>query len=143
MKTQPRTFSLEEANALLPEIEAVLCRISEKKESYERLHDHLLMQELICQSSKTSATDPQNDFTAEQILDADARTLDEAWASLQRDVEGILTLGCMIRSVERGWIDFRGRHEGKEVCFCWKKGERTIQYYHSVRGTETDRHLLS
>ena len=143
MKTQPRIFSLQEANALLPEIEAILCRISEKKESYERLHDHLLMQELICQSSKTSATNLQNDFTAEQILDADARTLDEAWASLQKDVEEILTLGGMIRSVERGWIDFRGKQEGKEIYFCWRKGERTIQYYHSVGGTQTDRHLLS
>ncbi len=140
MKTPPRIFSLEEANALLPEIEAILCRIAGKKESYDRLHDQILMQELICQSSKFSA---MQTHTAEQKIDDDAKTLEEAWASLQKEVDEILSLGCIVRSMERGWIDFWGRHEGAQVYFCWKKGEKTIQYYHCVRGTQTGRHLLS
>lgn len=142
MKTQPRIFSLEEANALLPEIEAILCRISEKKESYDRLHDQLLMQELICQSSKSAPSEAQDHVTIQQTIDAEAKTLEEAWASLQKDVDEILRLGCIVRSIKQGWIDFLGRHEGKQIYFCWKKGEKVIQYYHSVRASETDRHFL-
>lgn len=143
MKPQPRILSLQEANALLPAIEAILCRILEKKESYDRLHDHLLIQELICQAPKPAApTAPQNGFTADEILEADARTLDEAWASLRKDAEEILNLGGILRNMERGCVDFLGKHEGRQVYFCWKRGEKTVQYYHSACDGQTDRHLL-
>ena len=43
MKIGARIFTLEEANALLPEIDSHLSRLADKKEAYARRHDELLM----------------------------------------------------------------------------------------------------
>ncbi|MEE8349025.1 MAG: DUF2203 domain-containing protein [Acidobacteriota bacterium] len=47
-------------------------------------------------------------------------------------LEQIRSMGCMVKSVELGLIDFPHLKDGREVYLCWKYGEEDILYWHEV-----------
>jgi hypothetical protein len=127
-------FSLEKANALLPELERILDELLRKKERHERSHDALLMHELVVKAEKHSGA-------AVETLECDqaAKMLEFDLADFEKTIMQIRSLGCILRNVEKGWVDFLGERHGKPVYFCWKRGEKAIQYYHPFKGSMNER----
>ncbi len=41
-------------------------------------------------------------------------------------------VGCIIKDLDLGLIDFLSYFEGKEIFLCWKFGERKIVYWHET-----------
>ena len=123
MKT--RLFTLDEANRLIPELQKSISDILEKKETYARRHDALFMGELLRHAEA-------NPFHADSDLETEIHQMEEAIASLEHDLKRIRELGCVVRNLERGFIDFLSEHEGEKIYFCWKSGENSIQFYHPV-----------
>ena len=134
MKTSPRVFSLDEANALLPQLEALLARLEERHGRTARLHDELLMHELLHQAEL-----PPGAAAKETDLDLHAQTLEASFADLEKEVEEIRAMGCVIRNLERGWMDFLGRRGDEPVYFCRRRGEKQIRFYHSVQAPAVER----
>ncbi len=119
-----RLFSLQEANALIPELEKLLKNIQAKKETYARAHDTLFMHELVC------AAERSNGFLGEDNdLESNIHILEEAIEALAKDVDAIFGLGCALRSLEKGQVDFLGEYEGQQVYFSWLQGEPVIRYF--------------
>src|SRR3990167_7589491 len=115
MKSKQRHFSLEEANTLVPEVESLLRAYHEKKQTYERNHDYIFMNELLLRLE-----DPSRSKDSSGKWEKEARDLDDAYASLEMEIAGIAALGCVIRSMEKGMIDFLGMHGGETVYFSWR-----------------------
>ena len=128
MSKRPRLFTLEEANALLPELEGLLAKLTEKKEAYEREHDMYLMSELLEQSGPHFEKED-----SERLLDQDAKDLDRSVEEYERDVSKIQALGCVVRNAERGWVEFLSKIEGKLVYLSWRRGEKVIRHYRFLR----------
>ncbi|MBI3448349.1 MAG: DUF2203 domain-containing protein [Acidobacteria bacterium] len=42
------------------------------------------------------------------------------------------SMGCQIKDVRAGLVDFPARLYGKEVLLCWKVGEDSVAYYHDL-----------
>ena len=124
MEFQTKVFSLEEANALIPEIESLLEKLDGKKKTCEKLHDMLLMNELLKEAESARNASPASD-----PLDEEARRLDGSVFEIQSEIKKIRSLGCIPRSLERGWVDFPGRLSGQVVYFCWRRGEKSIRFY--------------
>jgi hypothetical protein len=136
MKVSPKLFSLEEANSMLPELETRLSRLLEKKEDYARRHDELLMHELIIDAERHGGLSQETADLEEEI-----RTLETAIADLEKDIHAIHELGCIVRNVEKGWVDFLGRWRGELIYFCWRRGEMSIQFYHPLHDSIQRRSL--
>jgi hypothetical protein len=119
-----RIFSREEADALLPELEKRLKLLRTKKESYSRTHDLLFMHELVCTAERTHGFLDQKDDLEDGI-----HALEEAIEDLAKDVEAVFALGCILRNIEKGSVDFLGTHEGQEVYFSWQLGEFRVSHY--------------
>jgi len=55
---------------------------------------------------------------------------------LARDIEGYIAelneLGVICKGMDTGLVDFRGLLDGREVFFCWKLGEPSVQYWHEL-----------
>jgi hypothetical protein len=55
---------------------------------------------------------------------------------LARDIEGYIAelneLGVICKGMDTGLVDFRGLLDGREVFFCWKLGEASVQYWHEL-----------
>ena len=48
------------------------------------------------------------------------------------NIEQLEELGCVIKDLESGIVDFYSVHEGKEIFLCWKIGEKKIEFYHEI-----------
>ena len=44
----------------------------------------------------------------------------------------IKKIGCELKGIEEGLIDFPSEREGRTVYLCWKLGEDTITHWHEL-----------
>lgn len=125
-----RFFTLEEANALIPQVAATLGRttqiIGQMRTIARRLGEAGIR-------SETPGELPEVDDIEDEALAADlrrARMLAEVATDEARRLE---LLGIVVRDLERGLVDFRSVVDGvREVWLCWQLGERKIEYFHDL-----------
>lgn len=55
---------------------------------------------------------------------------DGASEKIQAAVERIEAVGCMVKDLDLGLIDFPGRMNGEDVFWCWRLGEDRIRFWH-------------
>lgn len=51
---------------------------------------------------------------------------------LREDVARLLELGCVVRSLDLGRLDFRARHVDRDVYLCWQLGEPQLLWWHEL-----------
>jgi hypothetical protein len=49
---------------------------------------------------------------------------------LKSSIENIEKVGCLVKDLEMGLVDFPAWLEGDEVYLCWKLGESRIEFWH-------------
>lgn len=58
-------------------------------------------------------------------------------------IKKVSSTGVLIKNIDIGLIDFpHVRKNGEEVYLCWKSGEDTLRFWHSIRGGFTGRKSL-
>jgi len=120
-----KTFTLDEAQSLLPVLEALLKRAIEGKQAAEEVESTL--SEL-----------------ARRIYLAGGMYVDVAKVSkvraemethLQRVRESVAeidSIGVQVKDLEAGLLDFPCRLDDQVVLLCWRMGEPTIEHWHTV-----------
>ncbi len=137
MKVERRLFTLEEANALIPKLEARFSHLLQKKEQYLKRHDELFMHQLLADAEQHANLSTQTEDLEKEIHELETSILD-----MEKDIHEIRQWGCILRNVNTGYVDFLGQWNGEKIYFCWKKGEKDIQYYHSLQNDKSDRRPL-
>jgi hypothetical protein len=56
--------------------------------------------------------------------------LEQRLERLEDYVDELTELGCELKDYTLGLIDFTGRHQGHDVCLCWKLGEDRVAHWH-------------
>jgi hypothetical protein len=120
-----KTFTLDEAQSLLPVLESLLRRAHEGKEAAERVESSLaeLSQRIY--------------FSGGLKVDVAAVTRQKAEMDghLQRVRESIAeidSIGVQVKDLDTGLLDFPFRLEDKVVLLCWRMGEPAIEHWHTV-----------
>lgn len=57
-----------------------------------------------------------------------------AYQELIRRVNEIQALGCIVKDVETGLVDFYYSYKGELIFLCWKYGEQRVSNWHRVDG---------
>ncbi len=120
-----KTFTLEEAESLLPILESLLRTSIEGKKVIESLEEEYSefrhrvflnggMTLDIREAARKRAT---YDKTVQQVRDA---------------VAEIHAIGVQVKDLDIGLLDFPCEVDGEIVLLCWKYGEQGISWYHSV-----------
>ncbi len=60
------------------------------------------------------------------------RTKQESIEVLQTAVQRFEEIGCLLKDVETGLMDFPTLYKGQEVYLCWKLGESGISHWHRI-----------
>lgn len=120
-----RFFTLLEAEALLPSIEAYLRRLLQLKNEHEQISAQLNVINQRIMLAGGMVPPREHVLELKKQKEAAARALKET-------VEAIHETGCQVKDVEIGLIDFPTLYRGKEVYLCWKLGEQGIGYWHRV-----------
>ncbi len=120
-----KTFTLDEAQSLLPVLESLLKRAIEGKGAAEQVEASL--SEL---SRRIYLSGGMRVNLAEV---ADQRT--EMESHLQRVRESIAeidSIGVQVKDLDTGLLDFPFRLDEEIVLLCWRMGETAIEHWHTV-----------
>ena len=112
-----RYFTVEEANALLPEIEPLVGDLLERRARVVRARDEIA--EIL--------EDPHSN-----VGSATATRMALEFATIERLTERIQAHGCYLKDMNAGLVDFLSERDGREVFLCWRYGEPSIRYYHEL-----------
>jgi len=121
-----RTFTLEEAQSLLPVLESLLrAAISAKK----------LMEEVEAEQQALAHRVFLNGGTYLDVVPLARRKAERVKAEQRaRDaLAEIDSIGVQVKDLNLGLLDFPCEVDGKIVLLCWKLGEKSIAHWH---GTE-------
>jgi hypothetical protein len=125
MDDEIKTFTLDEAQALLPVLEALLKRAIEGKKAAESIEGR--MQDLA-----------RKIFLSGGLLVDIARvrrqraTLESHLQAAKDSVAEIDAIGVQVKDLETGLLDFPCEIDGEIVLLCWKLGESRIDFWHTV-----------
>jgi hypothetical protein len=125
MESLERYFTVEEANALLPQIERILERTAELYEGVSTLFSELSAQGFAPREEDGSPDDPL------EVQEKRTRLRDLA-AELQGTIDEVNGLGCVLKDIESGLVDFLSRRGGRTVYLCWRRGEPEIGWWHDL-----------
>jgi hypothetical protein len=121
----PRTFTLEEANALLPRLRDLLAEMQEGRGALERVNHEL------AEMARAASGDGHLLVARVSRKRQEAQGLTDRLNALQTELN---ELGCELKGLEEGLIDFPAERDGRTVYLCWKLGEERIGYWHDVEG---------
>jgi hypothetical protein len=121
----PKRFTLAEAQSLIPEVDALLRAAIAAKASYEEAERDLqaLTERIMLMGGLA--------INREQSL-AIRNRRETAAAGLREAVESVQAIGCVIKDLDIGLIDFPTLFRGVEVYLCWKLDEPGIAFWHGV-----------
>jgi hypothetical protein len=120
-----RRFTLAEAQDLIPQVDRLLRQAIEMKASYEEAEKQIqAFQERVMMMGGVAVD-------RERAVEARTRR-DGAAAQLRSSIEQVQEVGCLIKDLDIGLIDFPTTYRGNEVYLCWKLGEGGIEYWHGV-----------
>ena len=68
--------------------------------------------------------------------DADAKTEDDAMSqameALEKEIQKLEDLGCVLKDMTTGLVDFPAVRLGTRVWLCWKLGEDDVRFWHGL-----------
>jgi hypothetical protein len=120
-----KTFTLEEAQSLLPVVESLLRRAIDGKSSAEQVDSGL------------SELARRIHLSGGMKVDVGrvARLRAEMEGHLQRARESIAeidAIGVQVKDIDSGLIDFPCSLDGQVVLLCWRMGEPAIEHWHTL-----------
>ena len=122
---EPRTFTREEAEALLPEVERILTRARELTEQ--------LSAEQPAQQDDMVRARRNGHVQADGVGASESGGREGIAREIGSLLEQLQGMGVLVRDLRTGLVDFIGVREGRRICLCWKLGEpRRILYWHDL-----------
>lgn len=124
--SEPREFSVEEANALVPLLHRIVSRQMLLLERIERALEQLHKRQGVLPREFEPLPDDEPEIAAMKVEVRDLLgRFEEGWAEVQRT-------GAVVKDPRIGLVDFYGRLGGEPVWLCWRFGEESIAYYHGL-----------
>lgn len=120
---QPRYFTIREAEALLPELEQKVTELRRVYNEARELYDEVEEMRRRGYRRSGNVIHLYDEETAETELE-------DVVEAANQLIQEIHAMGCHLKDIEMGLVDFPTVLDGEEALLCWRLGEKSIQYYH-------------
>jgi len=120
-----RRFTLAEAQRLIPRLDRLL-------------RDAILLKAKYEEAERTMRSFSERIMLmGGVVIDRDEaakakQRREDAAAHLRTAIEEIQEVGCLIKDLDIGLVDFPTLFHGTEVYLCWRLGESQIEFWHGV-----------
>lgn len=121
----PRFFTLEEANALVPALQIEFGRIARARAEIGPVIVAL-------GGAEASMAILRDDGAPPAGREGEAARLRALAAEITEAVERVNDLGCLVKDVDAGLVDFYALQDGEPVFLCWQFGEPAVSTWHGV-----------
>jgi hypothetical protein len=120
-------FTAEEANRALPQVRALVDRILQARQAILDARPDLwpVLEHAIGNGGSRKAGEVLQDF----------KRLEDSVKSLQ-------DIGCVLKDISTGLVDFPALRDGREVLLCWKYDEPQVMYWHDLQSGFAGRQRL-
>lgn len=126
---EPGAWTVEEANAALPEVRRLLAEGRTHQASLRELMAHLEDLRIVWGEAVLTVACPGHDEYLEYQGLCVAR--DEA---LRHVLLRFHALGIEAKDLDQGLVDFRGTVGTQQAYLCWRDGEERVGYWHPLEG---------
>ena len=127
MSIKSKFFSVEEANAYIPQLLIDIPRIQ------------ILMKSLTDEYLDVDKARKKVQMNGGSMQGADYLNCVLKINYLTDELE---SKGCVLKGIEHGLVDFPSLRDGKEVYLCWKNPEHRIEYWHDIQSGFTGRQRI-
>jgi hypothetical protein len=111
-----KLFTLEEANALLPQVRLLIERIDQALAALRRMAPN---------AKRASESQGGGGIVG-------GYHYSNALATFIATTQEIRGLGVEIKDFDQGLVDFPSRRDGRIVYLCWRRGEENIEWWHDL-----------
>jgi len=112
-----RYFTVTEADALLPRLTTLLDQLRAARKAIRAARADLLpvLEAAVGNGGSRKAGDLLPEFQR-----------------MEGALLAIREIGCELKDIDLGLLDFPSLRENHEVCLCWRYGEDRIRYWHDM-----------
>ena len=115
--TFQRLFTVEEANALLPSLRAILDEVALHRDALRERAPH--MEPILEAAPGNGGGKTGSEYGVEAY-------------NLYLAIERIRELGVVLKDLDIGLLDFPHEREGRVVFLCWHPPEESVEYWHDL-----------
>jgi hypothetical protein len=114
-----RTYTIDEANALIPQVRAVLLQLAVEQRRLDEAHQemHRLVDAAGDAGGASGASDQEVEVTR----------IREGMGSLLAHLD---QMGVELRDMEMGLVDIPGQRDGAPVWLCWRLADPRVAFWH-------------
>ncbi|QHW35379.1 DUF2203 domain-containing protein [Paenibacillus rhizovicinus] len=123
---KPVTFTLEEANLLLPQLQEELIKLQLLAQQFEMKFEMLHQ----LKEKRRNGSMPVNGGNGEDPYFELESQLEFMRMEVELAVGNFERKGVMLKMINPGLIDFPSILNGEEILICWKQGEERATHYH-------------
>jgi hypothetical protein len=120
-----KTFTLEEAQSLLPVLESLLKRAIEGKQAAEEAESSLSDLSRRIYLSGGMRVDVSHVAKQRGEIEAQMQRVRETIAEID-------SIGVQVKDLGAGLLDFPCRLDDEVVLLCWRMGESSIEHWHTI-----------
>jgi len=120
-RVQPRTYEVDEANAVLPDVRRLVQTVVDTGNQLPDLEDQLR----IAQYRRSRGG-------SDQEAEERGQALREAEVELAGALTALEAHGIQLKDMRVGLVDFLSYREGELVELCWKLGEERVAFWHRI-----------
>jgi hypothetical protein len=114
-----KIFTIQEANALLPEVKIIVAKIQGAHRKLSQFRDEV---KKAAEAAEQGGGGIQNGVAYAAVL-----------TELTVQLSELEELGVQLKDFERGLIDFPSLRDGRVVLLCWQMGEGDeLEWWHDV-----------
>ena len=117
-----RAFTLDEANRTLPLVRHIATDVAR---AYRELSDRAERYKVLRSGQDRS------DATEEALNDL-KRSMAVLTSEIDAFVAELLEIGCEMKDLASGTVDFPSVLDGRQVFLCWQPGEDCVEFWHEV-----------
>ena len=127
MDDGPRFFSVEEANDLIGALQLEFGRVAQVRSELQPLIESM-------GGAEVAVAILQDGEAAPPGREADAARLQRLAGEVTAAVERINAMGCLVKDLEQGLVDFYSMRDDEPVFLCWQFGEPAVSHWHPLEG---------
>jgi hypothetical protein len=114
-----RSYTIDEANALVPQVRAVLLQLAVEQRRLDASHADMHRQ-----------LDANGDPAAAVAAGRSEAAVAEIREGMRTLLLHLGELGVELRDVEMGLVDFPGERDGTAVWLCWRLADPRVAHWH-------------